>query len=364
MAYEEGLGQGSGAWPCEEGLGQGAGASACEEGAAQGAGASSAGPLGPAGPDLRVDLAGIPLANPVLVASGTFGYGREMARWFDLRLVGGIVTKGTTLAPRAGNPPPRIAETPAGLLNSIGLENPGVETVIREEIPFLRQFGVPIIVNIAGETVEEYAALAAKLDGVEGVSGLEVNVSCPNVRAGGMLFGTDPAASAAVVRAVRAVTCLPLLVKLTPNVTDIVAVARAAREAGADALTLINTLKGMAIDVRRRRPLLGAISGGLSGPAIKPVALRMVWEVAAAVDLPIVGCGGIMTGRDAVEFLLAGATVVAVGSATLVDPLAAPRIVTEMAACLAGEGFRSVREVVGLAHRAALEPLAEGSEHS
>lgn len=298
---------------------------------------------------MRVNLAGIHLANPVLVASGTFGYGREMARWFDLRLVGGIVTKGTTLSPRAGNPPPRIAEAPAGLLNSIGLENPGVEAVIREEIPFLRQFGVPVIVNIAGETVEEYARLAAELDGVEGVSALEVNVSCPNVRAGGMAFGTDPAATAAVVEAVRRTTSLPVIVKLTPNVTDIVAIARAAERAGADALTLINTLKGMAIDIRGRRPLLGAVTGGLSGPALKPVALRMVWEVAAAVDLPIVGCGGITSGRDAVEFLLAGATAVAVGSVTLVDPLAAPRIVRETALCLAEEGFASVCEAVGLA---------------
>ncbi|MDI6894887.1 MAG: dihydroorotate dehydrogenase [Bacillota bacterium] len=305
--------------------------------------------VGGGGPDLSVNLAGIRLANPVLVASGTFGYGREMARWFDLRLLGGIITKGTTLAARPGNPPPRIAETPAGLLNSIGLENPGVDAVIGEEIPFLRQFGVPVIVNIAGETVEEYATVAAKLEGVEGVSGLEVNVSCPNVRAGGMVFGTDPAATAAVVKAVRAATSLPLLVKLTPNVTDIVEVARAAQEAGADALTLVNTLKGMAIDVQLRRPLLGAVTGGLSGPAIKPVALRMVWEVAGAVNLPIVGCGGIMSGRDAVEFLLAGASAVAVGSATLVNPLAAPRVVREMAAWLAEEGFAGVSEVVGMA---------------
>lgn len=312
--------------------------------------------MGPEAPDLRVTLAGIPLANPVLAASGTFGYGREMARWFDLRLAGAIVTKGTTLEPRAGNPPPRIAETPAGLLNSIGLENPGVEAVVREEIPFVRQFGVPVIVNIAGETVEEYAALAARLEGVEGVSALEINVSCPNVRAGGMLFGADPASTAAVVRAVRAATRLPLLVKLTPAAADVVAVARAAREEGADGLTLINTLKGLAIDLRRRRPVLGAVTGGLSGPAIKPVALRVVWEVAGAVDLPVVGCGGVMTGRDAAEFLLAGATAVAVGSATLVDPLAIPRIVRELAAWLAEEGFGSVEEVVGLARRSAEHP--------
>lgn len=302
--------------------------------------------------DLKVELAGISLANPVLASSGTFGYGREMARWFDLRRLGGIITKGTTLAPRAGNPPPRIAETPAGLLNSIGLENPGLEAVVSEEIPFLRQFGIPVIVNIAGDTVDEYAALAATLDRVEGVSALEVNVSCPNVRAGRVLFGTDPGATAAVVEAVRRATSLPVIVKLTPNVTDVVAVARAAREAGADALSLINALKGMAIDVRRRRPVLGAVTGGLSGPAIKPVALRMVWEVAEALDVPIIGCGGIMTGRDAVEFLLAGASAVAVGSATLVDPLSAVRVVDEMAACLAEEGFRSAREAVGLARRA------------
>ncbi|MEW6546195.1 MAG: dihydroorotate dehydrogenase [Bacillota bacterium] len=312
------------------------------------------------GADLEVNLAGIRLANPVLVASGTFGYGREMVRWFDLRRVGGIITKGTTLAPRAGNPPPRIAETPAGLLNSIGLENPGVDAVVREEIPFLREFGIPVIVNIAGETVEEYAALAAKLDRVEGVAGLEVNVSCPNVRAGGMAFGTDPLATAAVVRAVRNATSLPVMVKLTPNVTDIVAIARAAQEAGADAISLINTLKGLAIDVRGHRPLLGAVTGGLSGPAIKPVALRMVWEVAGAIDVPILGCGGIMTGLDAVEFLMAGASAVAVGSATLVDPLAAPRIVEEIAAYLEEEGFARVGDLVGLARRT----LAGGGENS
>ncbi len=302
------------------------------------------------GCDLTVNLAGIELANPVLTASGTFGYGRELASLYDLKCLGGIITKGTTLLPKAGNPPPRIAETPAGMLNSIGLENPGVEAFLRKELPFLRQFGVPVIVNIAGETVEEYGRMASILEGAEGVAGLEVNVSCPNARAGGMAFGVNADTTARVVEMVRRATSLPVLAKLTPNVTDIVGIARAAVEAGANGLSLINTLLGIAIDVRTRRPVLGTVKGGLSGPAIKPVALRAVWEVATALDAPILGVGGIVTGEDAVEFLLAGASAVAVGSANLVDPGAAPRILQELREYMKREQFGRVRDLVGLAH--------------
>lgn len=297
--------------------------------------------------NLKVNLGGIEMKNPVTVASGTFG-GPEYAPYVDLNRLGAVVIKGTTLKPRQGNPTPRIWETPAGILNCIGLMNPGVEVFLHEHLPFYRQYDVPVIVNIAGNTVEEYGLLAEKLN-VEGVAGLEVNISCPNVKKGGMAFGTDPAMVREVVAAVRAATPKPVIVKLSPNVTDIVAIAEAAATAGADALSLINTLLGMAIDIRTRRPALGNVMGGLSGPAIKPVAVRCVWQVAQAVDLPIVGMGGIMTAADALEFILAGATAVAVGTANFVNPRATLDIIEGLEAYCREEGITDIKELIGAA---------------
>ena len=259
-------------------------------------------------PDLRVNIAGLELANPVLTASGTFGYGAEFAGLLDLSRLGGIVTKGISLKPRPGNPPPRIVETAGGMLNAIGLENVGVERFITEKLPFLRDCGARVIVNILGDSEDDYAELAARLDGAPGVDALELNISCPNVRHGGIAFGADPRMAAAVTRAAKARTRLPVIVKLSPNVTDIALMARAVEEAGADAVSLINTLVGMAIDIHKRRPVLANRTGGLSGPAVKPVALRMVWQVARAVSIPVIGIGGIASAEDALEFLLAGAT--------------------------------------------------------
>jgi len=303
-------------------------------------------------PNLAVDLAPhnpheLRLRNPVMVASGCFGYGLAYARHLDIQRLGAIVCKGTTLRPRAGNPTPRLAETPAGMLNSIGLQNPGVEAVIAEYAPVWEDWAVPVVVNIAGETVDEYAELARWLDEVPGVAGLEVNVSCPNVASGGMAFGVDPAAAAAVTDAVRRATTLPVIVKLTPNTTDVVEVARAVAEAGADAISLINTLRGMVIDVESRRPVLARGIGGLSGPAIRPVALAMVHEVAGAVYIPVIGLGGITTAHDALEFLLAGATAIQVGTACFVDPQAPLHILEGLAAWMEREGVADVGEIVG-----------------
>lgn len=282
-------------------------------------------------PDLSVEVAGIRMQNPVMTASGTFGYGKEFAPYLNLNLLGAIVVKTITLKDRPGNPPPRIVETPAGMLNAIGLQNMGLEAFLREHLPYLRQFDPPLIVNIAGSSVEEFVALGSRLSQEEGIAGIELNVSCPNL-ADGLIFGTDAQILSSLVRQVRKVTTLPLLVKLTPNVTDIVLMARSAVEAGADALSLINTLLGMAIDAGTKRPKLANVTGGLSGPAIKPVALRMVYQVAKAVKIPIVGMGGIMTAQDALEFLIAGARAVAVGTANFVDPASCFRII---------EGLRS-----------------------
>ncbi len=276
--------------------------------------------------NLSVKVAGIVMRNPVIVAAGTFGYGEEYESFLNLNQLGAMVTKGITLQPRKGNPPPRIVETDCGLLNSIGLENVGLEVFIKEKLPFLQRFATPIIVNICGEKEEEYVQISERLDEVEAVSGLEVNVSCPNVEKGGMAFGREAGAVRRLVSKVRKATKLPLIVKLSPNVTDITAIAHAAEDGGADAVSLINTLLGMAIDIERRKPGLANITGGLSGPAIKPVALRMVWEVASVVELPVIGMGGIMTPEDAVQFLLAGATAVAVGTANFVNPRAALEI--------------------------------------
>jgi len=301
-------------------------------------------------PNLAVDIAGISLKSPVLTASGTFGFGEEYRPLTGLEGIGALVVKGITCRPRPGNLPPRLFETPAGLLNSIGLQNPGVEAFISCCLPALRRHGLPVIVNIAGETVEEYAHLARRLDGAAGIAGLEVNVSCPNVKKGGMQFGSDPYLAAQVTRAVKESTSLPVIVKLSPNVTSIAAVAESVAKAGADALSLINTLLGMAIDIKTRRPVLGHILGGLSGPAVKPVALGAVWQVYRAVDLPIIGMGGITTGEDAVEFFLAGASAVAVGTAHFVNPYAARDVAEGIKNYLLAYGFKDIKEIVGAAH--------------
>lgn len=309
------------------------------------------------GPDLTVDLAPhnpreLVLRNPIIAASGTFGYGTEYAGLVDIQALGAICSKGVTRHRRRGAPMPRIAETAAGMLNAIGLQNPGIREVLTKYPPIWSRWQVPVIVNLAGDSVEEFAELAAMLDEVAGVAGIELNISCPNVAAGGMYFGVDCDLAAEVVAVVRAVTTLPIIVKLTPNVTDIVAIARAVADAGADAVSLINTLLGMAIDVRRRRPVLGNRAGGLSGPAIKPIAVRMVYQVAAAIDIPIIGLGGIATLDDALEFFLAGATAIQVGTATFANPAAMTGILDGLPAWLAREGFGSVREIVGLANEA------------
>lgn len=272
-------------------------------------------------PDLTVQLPGLTLANPVLTASGTFGWGSEYETLTDLSQLGAIVVKATTLHPRAGNPAPRITETPAGMLNAIGLQNPGVEVVLAEKLPPLQRFGVPVIVNIAGDSLEDYAQVAARLSTSPVVSALEINASCPNCERGGMLFGLQPESLRELVATVRSATRLPLIAKLSPNVTEVVPLAEAALAGGADALSLINTLVGVAIDVERRCPKLANITGGLSGPAIRPVAVRMVWQVAAALPgVPLIGMGGILTAADALEFILAGAWAVAVGTGTFVSP--------------------------------------------
>ncbi|WP_371381723.1 dihydroorotate dehydrogenase [Sporomusa aerivorans] len=295
---------------------------------------------------LSVNIAGIKMKTPVMTASGTFGFGLEYSDFVDLNQVGAVVVKGTTLAPRAGNSGCRIAETPAGMLNSIGLENPGVETLIEDIMPKLAKYDVPVIVNISGNTVEEYGELAARLDNA-GVAGLEVNISCPNVKQGGIAFGTCPDSAAQVVRSVKRNTGLPVIVKLSPNVGDVALMARAVEDAGADAISLINTLLGMAIDVRSWKPVLGNIVGGFSGPAVKPVAVRMVWQVAKAVKVPVIGMGGIMTAEDAVEFLLAGASAVAVGTANFVNPYAAVEVAAGIQEYLAARGLKQVSELVG-----------------
>lgn len=298
-----------------------------------------------------VNLGGIVMKNPVTTASGTFGFGLEYQDYVELQRLGAITVKGTTLKPRMGNPPPRIAETPSGMLNAIGLQNPGVEHVVEEIMPRLAGLGVPVIVNIAGDTLEDYARVARRLDGVPGVAGLEVNISCPNVKKGGIQFGSDPRTAAEVTRAVKGSTGLPVIIKLSPNVTDMVAMAEAVAEAGADALSMINTLLGMAIDVDRRRPVLGNVTGGLSGPAVRPVAVRAVWQVYRAVALPILGMGGIMTARDALEFILAGATAVAVGTGNFVNPRATLDVVEGIEQYMQNHGFTDINELIGLAQR-------------
>jgi len=298
-------------------------------------------------PNLSVDIAGIKMRNPVMTASGTFGYGAEFAPYMDLEKIGAIITKGLSIKPKAGNPTPRIVETQGGMLNAIGLQNVGIEAFISEKVPFLRNLTTPVIVNLYGNSLEEYGELSAKIDAIPEVAGIEVNISCPNVKQGGIVFGTDPNAAAEVVRLVRKNTKKPLIVKLSPNVTDIVVMAQACVDAGADSLSLINTLTGMAIDLQKRRPILANITGGLSGPAIKPVALRMVWQVAKSVNVPIIGIGGIMNGKDALEFILAGATAIQVGTANFLDPSASQNIAYEVEQWLVDNGVADIRELIG-----------------
>ncbi len=300
---------------------------------------------------LSVTLCGVELDNPVIPASGTFGYGREFAALYDLDVLGSLSFKGTTRLAREGNPLPRIAEAPGGMINAVGLQNPGVEAVIREELPQLRErFHKPVMANVSGFSVEDYAETCRQLDREEQVGWLEVNISCPNVHGGGMSFGTDPEQAAAVTEAVRKVTKKPVIMKLTPNVTDITEIARACEAAGADGLSLINTVTAMRIDLRTRRPVLANITGGLSGPAVFPIALRAVWQAYKAVKIPIVGLGGISTAEDVIEMMLAGATAVEIGAANLRDPMICPKIIAALPEVMDRYGIRKLNEITGGAH--------------
>ena len=296
--------------------------------------------------ELSVDLAGVHLKNPVVVASGTFGFGKEYGAFYDLSELGGICCKGLTPARREGNPPPRIAETPMGILNSVGLQNPGVDAFIAQELPELKRHDLAIIANISGNTPEDYGVMCEKLSAA-GVDMIEVNISCPNVKAGGLAYGTRPELAAEVTAIAKKHASVPVMVRLSPNVTDITEIARAVEGAGADALSLINTLRGMRIDVHTRRPILKMNTGGLSGPAVLPVAVRMVWEVAGAVKIPILGMGGVSRGADAAQLMLAGAAAVAVGTACFDDPFAPLRVRDELAALAAGQGLDRVSELTG-----------------
>jgi len=300
--------------------------------------------------NLGVNCAGIKMKNPVTTASGTFGFGEEYAHYLDLSSLGALVVKGTTLHPRKGNPPPRIIETPCGILNAIGLQNPGVDIVVDEILPRLQQFSIPVIVNISGDTPDDYGLVAKKLDQSYAAC-IEVNVSCPNVRKGGMQFGSDPAAAAEVTRVVKANTNLPVIVKLSPNVTDMVRVAQSVAEAGADGLAMINTLLGMKIDIHTMRPVLGNTMGGLSGPAVKPIAVRAVWQVFKETNLPIIGMGGITCADDALEFIMAGATAVAVGTANFINPRATVDIIEGIEQFLVKNGYSDVNQLIGKAHQ-------------
>jgi len=298
-------------------------------------------------PSLKLNLAGIPMKNPVMTASGTFGYGIEFSSLIDLNRLGGIVVKGLSLTPAPGNPPPRTVETCGGMLNAIGLENIGLDAFIEKKWPFLEKVKAAVFLNIYGRQMDEYGRIAERVNDLEGIAGVEVNISCPNVKAGGLAFGTDPRMAAQVTRTVRENTTLPLIVKLSPNVTDIVSIAKSVQDAGADAVSLINTVTGMAVDVKTRRPKLANVIGGLSGPAIKPIALRMVWQVARAVHIPVIGIGGIMNTSDALEFLIAGATAIQIGTANFVDPKTSIRIVDGLSDYLAENNISDINEIIG-----------------
>ena len=297
--------------------------------------------------DLRTSIGKLQLANPVMTASGTFGYGTEFADFVDLERHGGVIVKGTTLHPREGNPYPRMAETPAGMLNAVGLQNKGVDYFCEHIYPTIKDYKTNMIVNVSGSAIEDYVATAERINALEHIPAIELNISCPNVKQGGMAFGVTAKGAAEVVSAVRKVYDKTLIVKLSPNVTDITEIARAAEAAGADSVSLINTLLGMAIDAERRRPVLSTVTGGMSGPAVKPIALRMVWQVAKAVNIPVVGLGGISNGTDAIEFMLAGASAIEVGTANFVDPSVTGKIVDEINAYLDRHGYASVRDIIG-----------------
>jgi len=298
--------------------------------------------------DLSVTIAGVKFSNPVLVASGTFGYGEEYGKLIDLSQLGGIVCKSVTLLPREGNPPPRTAETPSGMLNAIGLTNIGVDRFIQEKLPFLQKQKTRIIVNVAGRTMEEYVEVVRRLSRCQGIDMLEINISCPNVKEGGLAFGAKCESAYACIKQTKDSSRLPIIAKLSPNVTDIVEIAQSVEDAGADAISLINTLVGMAVDVEKRRPILGNITGGLSGPAIKPVALAMVWKVAKAVKVPVIGLGGIMNIQDALEFFLAGASMIQIGTANFVDPQASLKIIKGLNGYFREKGIKRIADLVGM----------------
>jgi dihydroorotate dehydrogenase (NAD+) catalytic subunit len=298
-------------------------------------------------PKTEINIGGIILKNPVMPASGTFGYGREYSDLMDLNKLGAIVVKGISLHATEGNPMPRLKETPSGLINSIGLQNPGVDYFAKEHMPFLRQFHTPVIVNIWGRTLEEYVKVSETLDGIEGISGLELNISCPNIKKGGMTFGTDPDAAREVISSVRKATRLPLIPKLSPNVPDISLFARIAEDCGANAVSLINSLPAMAVDIETRKPALGNITGGLTGPAIRPVAVRMVWQAASAIGIPVIGMGGIASAADALEFLIAGASAVAIGTATFAEPSTIISVIEGIERYLSDHGIGDIKELIG-----------------
>lgn len=298
-------------------------------------------------PNLRVNIGGLEIRNPVMTASGTFGYAKEYETYVDLKRLGAIIVKGLSLEPSKGNPPQRIVETPCGMLNAIGLENVGLKVFIEEKTPFLKRLDTPVFVNIYGKSITEYAELAARLEDIDVVSGIEVNISCPNVKSGGIAFGVYPGSTAEVVRAIRKKTSKPMMVKLSPNVTDITEIAKAAEGEGTDSISLINTLTGMAINIETRRPRLANVTGGLSGPAIKPVALRMVWQVVQTVNVPVVGIGGILTAKDALEFLIAGATAVQVGTANFINPRATIDILEGIETLLVQRNIADVADIIG-----------------
>ncbi len=298
--------------------------------------------------DLNVNINGLDLKNPVLTASGTFGYGTEFQDFIQLEKLGGFIVKGTTLNHREGNPYPRMAETPSGMLNAVGLQNKGVDYFIEHIYPEIKDIPTNILVNVSGSTIPDYVATAEKINALENIPGIELNISCPNVKEGGMAFGTSCHSAAEVVKAVRQVYRKHLMVKLSPNVTNIQEIALAAETEGADSVSLINTILGMAIDARKRRPLLSTITGGLSGACVKPIALRMVWQVAKAVHIPVVGLGGIMNATDAIEFMLAGASAIQIGTANFIDPAVTVKVIEGINAYLDENGFKSVKEIVGL----------------
>ncbi len=298
-------------------------------------------------PDISIRIGSLHLKNPVMAASGTFGYGQEYAGLINNRVLGALVTKGISLRPSSGNPAPRIIETPSGMLNAIGLQNVGLEAFIVEKMPYLVSGSTPVIVNFYGETIEQYVELAQRLSAVEGIAALEANISCPNIKQGGIAFGTDPRMAGEITERIRAATSLPLIVKLTPNVTDIAQIASSVEQGGADAVSLINTLAGMVIDPATRRPVLGNITGGLSGPAIRPLALRMVWQVCQAVRIPVIGLGGIMNANDALQFLIAGACVVQVGTGLFVDPSIPANIIAGVEEYMTVHGFERLEQVIG-----------------